>query len=308
MSHLYIPRHAARWSLVLALAMPALALAQAGSAPATSSPEPTIDAIYQAAQGGRMTDADAMIARVLNAHPASAKAHFVHSELLAKEGRLAEARAEYAKANELAPGLPFAKPQAVAGLLQRLDAPASASRAVHSSFASPAAAAVPADASGTGLPVKIGLAALLAAAAFWLFRRRDAARSPMSGPTMSAGPAYPPAPSGAPSYAAPSYAGMPQAYAPAAPSYAPSATSGIGGALMTGAAMGLGAVAVEEAVRHFTHRSEPVQNMGVSDNSPPAFGERLGPNMNDDMGGNDFGISDAGSWDSGVSPDDSNGW
>ncbi|MES2529478.1 MAG: hypothetical protein V4636_00460 [Pseudomonadota bacterium] len=306
-----IQRHAARWSLVLAMAIPVLALAQAGPS-TTSAHEPTIDQIYKAAEAGRLGEADAMIARVLTAHPDSGKAHFVHSELLAKEGHLSAARAEYAKANELAPGLPFAKPQAVAGLLQRIDASMTTTTATTASRAADTRATAPVaqstESGGFGLPAKIGLVVLIGAAAVWVFRRRPS----QVGPTMNAATGYPAAAPGGTGYAAPSYAGMPAGYAPAAPGYGPAPAasgSGLGGALMTGAAMGLGAVAVEEAVRHFTHRDDRSDNVVVNDRAPPpGFGDRLGPDVNADMGGNDFGLTDAGSWDSGGGTDDSNGW
>ena len=71
--------------------------------------------------------------------------------------------------------------------------------------------------------------------------------------------------------------------------------SGIVGGLATGAALGAGMVAGEELVHHFTDGNRdnyiPNQGGGGWDNAPPA--------QNTDMGGNDFGISDAGSWDSG---------
>ena len=84
---------------------------------------------------------------------------------------------------------------------------------------------------------------------------------------------------------------------------------GLGGALATGAAMGLGAMAVEEAVQHFTHRNERsggLQSFGRDDGDvrrgqSPAFANDLGPDLNPDLGGNDFGISDSSSWDSGNS-------
>jgi hypothetical protein len=84
------------------------------------------------------------------------------------------------------------------------------------------------------------------------------------------------------------------------------ATTGLGGALMTGAAMGLGAVAVEEAVRHFSHRDDRADDEFSRRIDRPAFGSNLGPDTNADMGGNDFGITDAGSWDSGGGGVDSN--
>jgi len=59
--------------------------------------------------------------KVLQAHPTSAKAHYVEADLMAKQGRLANARNELATAERLAPGLPFVKSQAVQELKARLD-------------------------------------------------------------------------------------------------------------------------------------------------------------------------------------------
>ena len=117
---------------------------------------------------------------------------------------------------------------------------------------------------------------------------------------------------GAPGYAAPSFANGPNGYAtPMNPAMNPGYTTppsaggmggGLGGALMTGAAMGLGAMAVEQAVRHFSHENDRPGNtpdQRGSSNNQSAWGDSLGPDVNADMGGNDFGISDTGSWDSG---------
>ena len=51
-----------------------------------------------------------MMDQVLRHPPNSATAHFVMAELLAKEGRVSNARSELATAERLAPGLPFALP------------------------------------------------------------------------------------------------------------------------------------------------------------------------------------------------------
>ncbi|SEB25456.1 hypothetical protein [Variovorax sp. YR216] len=93
------------------------------------------------------------------------------------------------------------------------------------------------------------------------------------------------------------------------PQPAPAGGMGIGGALATGAAMGLGAMAVEEAVRHISHRDESsdgFRSVGRDDSDDrrghsPAFANDLGPDLDPNMGGNDFGISDSSSWDSGGS-------
>ena len=81
---------------------------------------PTVHQVYQAAESGRLDDAHRMIGQVLQAHPESAKAHFVDAEILAKQGALSNAKNELDTAERLAPGLPFAKPQAVANLKQRI--------------------------------------------------------------------------------------------------------------------------------------------------------------------------------------------
>lgn len=299
------PRFVLHMSLVLALAAPVAVLAQ--GAPARAAGEPTIDDIYKAAHGGQLTQADAMIAQVLGAHPQSAKAHFVHAELLASEGQLRQARTEYMRANELAPGLPFAKPQAVAGLLEKIDGPAASTspsrRNLDTStrgFAAPATTHAATDGSGMGLPAKLGLLALLLAAGTWVFRRTRAggAPAPRAGATMATAPAY----------AVPSYAQGPQGmqgYGPmpaAGPAYgaapAPTGGGGIGSALATGAAMGLGAIAVEEAVRHFTHRDGASgADVAPLRSNPPSFANDLGPDVNADLGGNDFGILDDSTWD-----------
>ncbi len=300
-------RLALHLSLALALTVPVLALAQADAANAGRTREPSIDDIYKAAESGKLSEADSMIARVLTAHPTSAKAHFVHAELLAKEGKLAAAKTAYAKAEELAPGLPFAKPEAVAGLLQRLDGTA-ARPAPTRNAATRASDSEAHESAGLGMPAKTGIVALLLVVGFFLFKRISGARPGAGGATggpanMQAGYSNP----ASPGY--PAYGNAPAGYAPgsmAQPNYpyappaaaAPSATSGLGGALMTGAAVGLGAVAVEQAVRHFTQRDRP-DDIVERRHDQPAFDNNLGPDTNADMGGSDFGISDAGSWDSG---------
>lgn len=89
------------------------------SAPSLAA-EPSLHQVYQAAEAGKMTEAQSMMHEVLQAHPNSGKAHFVEAELLAKQGQLQKAEAELATAERLAPGLPFAKPQSVQNLKAQL--------------------------------------------------------------------------------------------------------------------------------------------------------------------------------------------
>src|SRR5450759_5407336 len=103
MTNQTIKRSLGKWLLVAALLNVGLAMAQA---------EPTINQVYQAAQAGRLEQAQVMMQQVLVAHPGSAKAHFVQAELWARQGKLGQARDALASAEKLAPSLPFAKPEA----------------------------------------------------------------------------------------------------------------------------------------------------------------------------------------------------
>lgn len=92
------------YTTILALTTPAFAA------------EPTIHEVYVAAQAGKYAEAQNMMDQVLQAHPNSATAHFVEAELLAKQGRFVAAQRSLAKAEQLSPGLPKVKPEAVAKL------------------------------------------------------------------------------------------------------------------------------------------------------------------------------------------------
>jgi len=97
-----------------------LAAAMLCLAPAFAAEDATMHEVYTAAQAGKFDQAQAMMDKVLRDHPKSAKAHFVESELLAKQGRMTNAEAEFKTAERLAPGLPFAKPASVEQLQARL--------------------------------------------------------------------------------------------------------------------------------------------------------------------------------------------
>jgi uncharacterized protein len=83
--------------------------------------EASLKDVYQAAQSGKLTDAETMMREVLAAHPESAKAHYVAAEILGKEGKITEARGEFETAVRLQPDLKFAKPMAVAALQRQLN-------------------------------------------------------------------------------------------------------------------------------------------------------------------------------------------
>src|ERR1039457_4238641 len=95
------------------IAAAALTVAVSFSAPvlADAAADPTVHQIYQAAEAGRFDQAQQMMDQVLKDHPKSAKAHYVQSELYAKEGKTALARAQLGQAEELEPGLPHENPR-----------------------------------------------------------------------------------------------------------------------------------------------------------------------------------------------------
>jgi uncharacterized protein len=88
----------------------------------TAPNEPTLKQIYDTAQAGQLDKAQTMVQQVLVLHPNSAKAHFVQAELFARQGQLPKAREALAAADKLAPGLPFAKSEAIQSLRAQLDA------------------------------------------------------------------------------------------------------------------------------------------------------------------------------------------
>lgn len=300
-------------TLVLAFGMPSLAQAKA-DAPAPN--EPTIQQVYEAANGGRMADADAMIAKVLKDHPNSAKAHFVQAELLAAQGKLEGARTALAKARALSPDLAFAKPEAVSRLTDKLDKPAATPpRAEPARASTPTPAPQPTEARAGSTPwLPIALVALLAVG-YLAFRRRVA-------PPVAPAPSY-----GAP----PGAATAPNGYANYGPGgnwtpTAPPAAApgmGLGGALATGAAVGIGAVVAQEAVRHWMHdRSDTTDRNDtsrVANNSNDSGNTEMGrslwpssasPQEPERIADNDFGITDTSSWDDASSSgsDSSNDW
>ena len=189
---------------------------------------PSLHQVYEAAQAGRLDDAQKMMDKVLAAHPDSGKAHFVEAEILAKEGRRADAAAELGKAERLAPGLPFAKPEAVQEL-----------RSIVAGGQARARGGFP-----WGM-LFLGLGAIFVI--YYLFRSRFARNTYI--PAGAAPGGY------APGYAPPGYA----------PGYGPAGGgmgSGILSGLATGAAIGAGMVAGEEIAHHFMDGNQ--QNSGMS--------------------------------------------
>lgn len=274
----------------------ALSLSFAG-APAFAA-EPTMHEIYQAANAGRMDDAQRMMREVLQAHPNSAKAHYVDAELLAKQGKLAEARGELAAAEKLAPGLPFASAQSVTELRNKLDNPAPTVRQSHNVSRADTAPASSQAAAGSGFPMGMVFAGvLLIGFIVWAVRFMARRAGPPAGGYGGYQPAYPGAPSGPYNGPAGYQYGPAPGYGPAP--QAPGMGGQILGGLATGAAIGAGMAAGSELIRHMSHRDDNqagTNHLSSGGDSNYVPFQSIPDSAGYDMGGNDFGVSDGG-WD-----------
>jgi len=248
-------------------------------AAAAPADDPGIHQVYEAANSGHLDQARNMMSQVLKDHPDSAKAHYVAAEIDARSGDLASARSEFQSAEKLAPGLPFAKPYAVQELRNQLypQQQVQPPRVVTPINAIAPIRAQPEHSGGFpwGTALLIGFVVWIA----WLiFRRRYQAAPPVYGGYNNGGPA--PGPGGG-------------YYGPGG-GYPPPAGGGLLGGLGTGLAVGAGVVAGEEIAHRLLdgNGERVVERDVVYRDDPPQ-------NQNSDMGGNDFGISDSGSWDSG---------
>ena len=266
---------------------------------AQAATEPTLHEVYQAAQAGRYIEAQDMMDQVLKAHPNSAKAHFAEAELLAKQAKLNQARTELGTAERLQPGLAFAQPQAVSSLKALITSPAASFHPVTPNVPSYPAAATGQTTRVQGLPwgLLLGGVGLLAFLAFAMrfMQQRTAAPVP-----------YYPAGFGNPGGAQSIGGGMMGGAGVPMGASGSGIGSSIMGGLATGAALGAGMVAGEALMHHFTDAGHPSAvatspaQMGLNDSSNDNWATPA-----DDMGGNDFGISDTSSWDSGGGSDDS---
>jgi hypothetical protein len=257
-------------SLIFSALLSGMALVYGGGAIAAADATPS--QVYEAARSGRLGEAEQMIGQVLKDHPQSGEAHYVAAEVYARAGNYARARSELATADQLEPGLPFAKPASVSALRGEL----SATRVPQ------ALTPVERARERGGLPWGGILLVLLGIGVVWMLIRRRVQASSYSGyPGQPGQPGFSgPAPGmgGGPMYPGPGYGG---------------GGSGLMGSLGTGLAIGAGVAAGEELVHHVL---DGHQTGGVISN---ASADELGnaPPQNGDMGGQDFGVNDSSSWD-----------
>ncbi|HEY3431178.1 MAG TPA: tetratricopeptide repeat protein [Rhodocyclaceae bacterium] len=259
----------------------ALSLSLCLASTAVLAADATLHQVYQAAEAGNYRAAQSMMDQVLHDHPNSAKAHFVEAELLAKEGQLRSSQTELATAERLDPSLSFAKPEAVTELKARFAPPTTT-----------APMATTAQGNGAGMSwglILVGVGLLLAV--LYFLRSRSQA------------PVVVPGGAGGWSSGGGNWGSGPQPYGaggvgPVTGPMAPAGGgmgSGILGSLATGAAVGAGVVAGEALMHRVLdggHREDVMPSQTGSNWEPASQ-----PAPQYDMGGQDFGVNDAGSWD-----------
>ncbi|MDI1299078.1 tetratricopeptide repeat protein [Methylotenera sp.] len=256
----------------------AIALSISFTVPAFSADDASMHQVYLAAEAGKINEAQSMMDKVLHDHPNSAKAHFVEAELLAKQGRYTGAQDELTIAERLQPNLSFVKPQA----LEKLKAQISTAHPVsqipsNHNFQSASSGATP----WGMILLMVGLIAFIYLAAKWM-TKRNADMVPVN---------YYPNNSNLNS----------SQYGASAPPMG-QASGGLGSTIMsglaTGAAVGVGMVAGEAIMHHFTDgersNNDLINTAQASD----------WPENKNDMGGTDFGIADSSSWDDASGSDD----
>jgi hypothetical protein len=262
---------------------------------ALAAGDPSLHEVYQAAEAGRLNDALGMMSQVLRDHPNSGKAHFVEAELLAKQGRLSNAASELQTAERLAPGLPFANAQAVDSLRRHISSSSSSARMIPSGFGTQSS-----PASRFPLGLLLMGAALIAAIIFFvrkMIQPRANVMQAAGGPGFANGNGFG---SGAPMQ--PGGAGGGMGMAPMGQA-AGGMGSGILGGLATGAVLGAGMVAGEALMHRFTDGG---RQHDTGQSFIPASYDR--DSSAGDLGGNDFGVSDGGSWDDSSSGGGGDDW
>ena len=261
-----------------------LLLAAAFAGLARADTDPSLSQVYEAVRAGHLEQARQMMGQVLKDHPKSAKAHYVAAEVSSASGDFAQGRKELRVAEELAPGLPFAAPESVRELRDRL----SRTSVAHT----PPASAQTAGRFPLGV-LALAVVAIGIVLALLLTRRRELAdryaESREGVPLQGAAP--PPGSAAAGPGAGPSLSA-----AGAPPSAGTGIASSIAGSLAGGLAAGAGIVAGEEIARHLLNSGEHDVN-GHEASSPPGPEAKQDEDPRNDLGGNEFGVSGSGSWD-----------
>jgi hypothetical protein len=221
--------------------------------------DPSVQDIYNAADEGHLGEAQQMLDQVLQDHPHSARAHWMAAEIYARSSNFDRARQELSTAQQLAPGLPFVRPEAVMQLQQQLGKTQATPRPAPASQAAPHYVHT-----HPVFPLRTILFVIGAIIVLWLILRP---RTPTGG----------------------MYSQYPGAPPPAGPMMGPGVGSGIAGGLASGLAVGAGVVAGEELAHHFLDGNRTEGGVAPASDAPAV------PD-NTDMGGRNFGIEDTSTW------------
>jgi hypothetical protein len=276
------------------LLAPVALMMMAASGPVMAA-EPSVRDVYATARAGQVDKAITMMDEVIKAHPNSAKAHYVQAELMARQSRMADARSQLATAEKLAPGLPGIQPQSVAALKAQVNGTLSGPAATQARTV-----VVPQPERRSGFPWMTAI--IIGALGFGLlaFLRRRNQASEVYQPPMGGG--YN-APYGGNGYGPQGGPGFGGGYGGGFGQSGGMGSSILGG-LATGAAAGVGFAAGERIVDGLFGDHEKGGSESVVTNN--AWAAPAPDLSNSDMGGNDFGITDDSSWDSGG--DDGGDW
>lgn len=255
------------------IAAPMVLVLALSAGPVLAASDPSIDQVYQAAQAGRLDQAQQMMDQVLRDHPNSAKAHYVEAEVAARAGNVGRARQELATAQRIDPSGSFANAGSLAALQRELARTPSSGGYVR---------AVPQE--RHSVPWGLILLVVAGVVIAWALLARRNPPPQYGGYTQYPGGVGPGGGGGG--------YGVPPGYGPAGygPPMGGGMGSGIVGGLASGLAIGAGVAAGEELVHHLVDRDG---------NRIPAPPDYVPPPADDNpnMGGSDFGVSGSSSWD-----------
>jgi hypothetical protein len=269
------------------LALGLLTASVALSAPVWAA-DPNSEQIYEAARTGHLAQAQQMVDQVLKDHPNSAKAHYVAAEVYAREGNYAVARSQLQQAETIDPAGSYANPTSIQKLKSEIATEGRTTSAPAVTYLEHA------PARESHFPLFTILIVVAAIGLLWMVFRRRSYSAPYGDSMPSAMGPRPYGPGGA---------GYAPGYGPgygAPPMGGGGIGSGIAGGLASGLAVGAGVVAGEELAHHFLDGNGNERREVVA--APPEE-----PPQNSDMGGNDFGVNDPGSWDDSGSGGDGGG-
>jgi len=230
---------------------------------------PTLEQVQDEVRLGHLSNAESMMHEVVTQRPGSARAHYVYAEVLARNGKFAEATEQARLARQSDPQITFTDPAKFTAFEQLL---ARESRSAvgrgSSAGAMPAVPAprAPAPATSAGGLPGWAWGALLAVAALMLWRGFSRSRAAAAGAGMAGtGMANPSANAGV-------NPGVPPAYSPYGPNgaYGPAGVPGARSGMMGTGLAAAGGFAAGMLADELMHRHRDGTTPGALDNLGPS--------------------------------------